>query len=242
MRIGADGKGATTTCRRRCTPPARWCNGCSEGDTARVDGDDLKRAVLKLAVAACSCRTIRGQARATKARWCSAACSPAPDGTPDDIRHVVEVVARAAGDDDVRDRVETAAGAVDAKANGHDCAGPDAARRAVGQRWRRHARQVGLGGARPQPARVPGSRTRSRSISPSSMPSDLRYVAKSSQWMRWTGESWQPEDTLAAFDESRKLCRAAGDSHAKTVAAVVTLARSDRRMAATAEQWDAGPM
>ena len=36
---------------------------------------------------------------------------------------------------------------------------------------------------------------------------DLRYVAKSSQWMRWNGETWQSEDTLAAFDEARKLCR-----------------------------------
>jgi putative DNA primase/helicase len=71
---------------------------------------------------------------------------------------------------------------------------------------------------------------------------DQRYIAKSSQWMRWDGACWQPEDTLAAFDEARKLCRAAGDSRAKTVAAVITLARSDRRIAATATQWDTDPM
>jgi putative DNA primase/helicase len=70
----------------------------------------------------------------------------------------------------------------------------------------------------------------------------LRYIAKSSQWMRWNATCWQPEDTLAAFDESRKLCRPAGDARAKTVAAVVTLARSDRRLAATAAQWDVDPM
>ena len=31
---------------------------------------------------------------------------------------------------------------------------------------------------------------------------DLRYVAESSQWLRWDGETWQSENTLAAFDES----------------------------------------
>src|SRR5262249_46284509 len=71
---------------------------------------------------------------------------------------------------------------------------------------------------------------------------DYRYVAKSSQWLRWAATRWHPEDTLAAFDASRVLCRAAGDCRAKTVAAVIALARSDRRMAATADQWDANSM
>jgi putative DNA primase/helicase len=38
-----------------------------------------------------------------------------------------------------------------------------------------------------------------------------------------------------------KLCRTAGNAKAKTVAAVVTLARSDRRLAATTDQWDRDP-
>src|SRR5262249_47824058 len=37
-------------------------------------------------------------------------------------------------------------------------------------------------------------------------------------------------------------CRQAGDARAKTVAAVVTLGRSDRRLAATTGQWDNHPM
>jgi putative DNA primase/helicase len=69
----------------------------------------------------------------------------------------------------------------------------------------------------------------------------LRYVAASSQWMRWSGSYWEDEKTLAAFDEARKLCRAAGDAKAKTVAAVTALARSDRIIAATIEQWDSDP-
>jgi len=66
----------------------------------------------------------------------------------------------------------------------------------------------------------------------------FRYVAESSQWMRWADYRWQAEKTLFAFDQSRKLCRDAGDARAKTVSAVTTLARSDRRMAATVDQWD----
>jgi putative DNA primase/helicase len=63
---------------------------------------------------------------------------------------------------------------------------------------------------------------------------------------------WQFENTLAVFDIARKICREAARQcnrqsetkallKAKTVAAVEMLARSDRRIAATIEQWDADP-
>lgn len=81
---------------------------------------------------------------------------------------------------------------------------------------------------------------------------DLRYVAAWSKWMVWDGVKWQADDTLAAFDRARRICReAAGKCNkpkiavaiasAKTVAAVERLARADRRLAATIEQWDADP-
>lgn len=146
-------------------------------------------------------------------------------------------MARTAGDDDARDRVETAVGAIHLKANGHDVAGfprlaevwgkdvADTLSRWLGTRERGGDKGAGLEDAVALDLAAQHA-------------DDLRYLAKSSQWLRWEGERWAAEDTLAAFDESRKLCRAAGDSRAKTVAAVVALARSDRRMAATAEQWD----
>ena len=79
---------------------------------------------------------------------------------------------------------------------------------------------------------------------------ELRYVAKWSQWLRWDGRRWRFDDTLAAFDRARLICRAAAAecneakpakeiASAKTVAAVERMARSDRRLAATVEQWDA---
>jgi putative DNA primase/helicase len=68
---------------------------------------------------------------------------------------------------------------------------------------------------------------------------DLRYVAIWNRWLQYDGVRWRIEETLGAFDLARKLCREADDADAKTVAAVIMLARADRRLAATSDQWDA---
>jgi putative DNA primase/helicase len=81
---------------------------------------------------------------------------------------------------------------------------------------------------------------------------DLRFCAGWGRWLSWTGDRWRPDDTLYAFDLSRALCRelsvtankpkeASAIASAKTVAAVERLAKSDRRIAATADQWDSDP-
>ena len=70
---------------------------------------------------------------------------------------------------------------------------------------------------------------------------DYRYVALTGKWLIWAETRWRVEDTLAAFDAARKLCREEGKADAKVVAAVEKLARSDRRMSATVEQFDADP-
>jgi putative DNA primase/helicase len=77
----------------------------------------------------------------------------------------------------------------------------------------------------------------------------LRYVAGWGKWMAFDGVRWQPDSTLHAFDHARKICREAADAtrkpalkSARTVAAVEKLARSDRRLAATTDQWDVAPM
>ena len=80
----------------------------------------------------------------------------------------------------------------------------------------------------------------------------MRYVAAWSRWLIWTGTHWQFDETLKAFDLSREVCRAAAGectkqklssaiASAKTVAAVERLAKADRRIAATVDQWDADP-
>jgi putative DNA primase/helicase len=77
----------------------------------------------------------------------------------------------------------------------------------------------------------------------------LRYVAEWSCWMRYVDGRWIKEKTLFAFDEVRRLCvefscglnkphEVKAVLSTKTVAAVEKLAKADRRIAATAEQWD----
>lgn len=81
---------------------------------------------------------------------------------------------------------------------------------------------------------------------------DLRYVAAWGRWLHWDGTMWRHDDTLKAFDLVRAVCREAAAScnrdkvaaviaSAKTVAAVERLAKSDRRLASTTEQWDRDP-
>jgi putative DNA primase/helicase len=78
---------------------------------------------------------------------------------------------------------------------------------------------------------------------------DLRYVAAWNKWLSWDDTRWLFDTTLAAWNEARKVCRAAALecnklklasalASSKTVAAVINLARSDRRLAATVEQWN----
>ncbi len=81
---------------------------------------------------------------------------------------------------------------------------------------------------------------------------DLRFVAKFGRWLKWDKTRWRFDDTMAAFNLVRTLCRkVAGECNkestravlasAKTVAACERLAKADRRLAATSEQWDVDP-
>ena len=78
---------------------------------------------------------------------------------------------------------------------------------------------------------------------------DWRYVAGWGKWLVWDEKRWREEDTLAASDLVRQVCRGASwraesTNHARrlaassTVSGVERLARSDRRHASTTEQWD----
>src|SRR5258708_2327114 len=75
--------------------------------------------------------------------------------------------------------------------------------------------------------------------------STFRYVARWNQWYVWDGKRWREEQTYLAFDRARLLLRRSSDgaakADAKNVAAVVSLARADRVLAATTDQWDADP-
>ncbi|MBX5221430.1 hypothetical protein HJC04_14045 [Rhizobium sp. NLR8a] len=78
----------------------------------------------------------------------------------------------------------------------------------------------------------------------------FRFVAAWNQWMEWDGKVWRADKTLSVYDQCRRLCREfASDcdgkeevrrrlASAKTVAAVASLVRADRRIAAALDQWD----
>lgn len=79
---------------------------------------------------------------------------------------------------------------------------------------------------------------------------NLLYVAKWGRWLRWSGTRWVQDDTLQVFDISRSVCREvafniesptrkATVTKAATVAAVERLAKADRSIAATVDQFDA---
>lgn len=79
---------------------------------------------------------------------------------------------------------------------------------------------------------------------------DWRYVAAWGKWLMWDGQRWRTEDTLAASDLTRHVCRhaavradnpriAAKLGGASTISGVERLARADRRHAATTDEWDA---
>jgi putative DNA primase/helicase len=80
----------------------------------------------------------------------------------------------------------------------------------------------------------------------------LRYVAIWGNWLEWDGCRWTKDGTLKVLDLARKAVRiraancaapkvAIAIASAKTIASTERLARSDRKIAATSDQWDADP-
>jgi putative DNA primase/helicase len=76
--------------------------------------------------------------------------------------------------------------------------------------------------------------------------------ARVGQWLRWDGARWASERTLAVFDLARAMLRELSTSSTKaslvaklesaaTVAAIVTLARVDRRHARVTDDFDQDP-
>ncbi len=77
----------------------------------------------------------------------------------------------------------------------------------------------------------------------------LRYVAAWNRWLTWEGTRWRFDETLYVVNLARRICREASAAcdkpkvavsiaSRKTSIAVEGLARADRRLAATVEQWD----
>jgi putative DNA primase/helicase len=82
---------------------------------------------------------------------------------------------------------------------------------------------------------------------------EIRYTAQSGRYHRFTGQRWEPDNTLAVYEMARLSNRDIANGpklllrtrrsivSAKTRSATEQLARGDRRIAATVSQWDADP-
>ena len=80
---------------------------------------------------------------------------------------------------------------------------------------------------------------------------DMRYVALWGHWLHFDGKRWHADETLLGVRFARDVCRSAAaecGSHlaqklasAGTVSAVERLARADKRLAATIDQFDSDP-
>ncbi|UCC14398.1 MAG: hypothetical protein JSW21_00020 [Gammaproteobacteria bacterium] len=79
---------------------------------------------------------------------------------------------------------------------------------------------------------------------------NLRWVQGWSRWFEWNDVVWVQDNTLHVYDMIRDFLREKSSKYdrpselrrASTVAAVEKLARSDRRYAATTDQWDVDSM
>jgi len=218
LRIGGDSKGAVTVAPPSMHETGETVEWVRDGDPTHVDGDDLLCAVRKLAIASLLSTHYPGQGSRHDGALVIGGVLARAGWNANDIGHVMMVAARAVNDDDVPDRVTAATSAVTVKANGRDVAGLQRLREVWGDEvadtithWLK-LREL-------RPDRGTGLEDRVALAFATKHVDDFRYIAKSGQWMRWQETRWQPEDTLFAFDQSRKLCRDAGDPRAKTVAA-----------------------
>jgi putative DNA primase/helicase len=77
----------------------------------------------------------------------------------------------------------------------------------------------------------------------------LRYVAKWGTWLRFDGKVWRDEETRAAFNLAKVICKdfaakvnkskdARTLASARTISAVERIAAAERALAATVDQWD----
>jgi putative DNA primase/helicase len=265
LRIGG-GKGAQTVFPpsvHESGEAIAWEPDCN-GEPAKVDGEDLLKRVQRVAAAALLAQhwpTAQGGRHDTAlvVGGFLARCGfgEAETGV------LLEAIAKAAGDEEWSDRVAAGRDAVRQHRDGGRHFGFPALVEAFGKAVAtRVAKWLGANDCEPVVAPPPSTDAAPTDQAPAfseeaialrfaaERAGDTRYVAAWSKWLRYDGKCWRTDETVATFDAVRATCRAVALEiakpnmrraicSAKTVAAVERLARSDRRLAATAEQWDA---
>jgi putative DNA primase/helicase len=232
------------------------------GEPSEADADDLVRRVKLVAAAALLARGWPGEGRRHEASLTLGGFLNRAGISTRQAKLFAEAVSKAAGDPEWRDRVRAMEVSPGAHRQGFpalkDWLGEKRAK-AVAD-WLGYAERAGDAGTADRDPEgsadfdpiAPRFSDEGLALDFATRHRDgLRYVAAWSRWLEWTGCRWQEDDTLRAFDLARAICREGAAacnnksngriSSAKTVAAVVSLARSDRRLAAVVDQWDADP-
>jgi P4 family phage/plasmid primase-like protien len=265
LRIGG-GKGAQTVFPPSVHESGEliaWEPDC-DGEPAKADGDVLLKLVQQVAAAALLARhwpTAQGSRHDTAliVGGFLARCG----FSEIEAKTLVEATTKAAGDPEWRDRVIAARDAVrQHRDNGRHFGFPalvETFGKAVATKV---AKWLGADDCERIAVSTPGADATPTNEAPrfseesialhfaGERAGDTRYVAAWSKWLRYDGSRWAADETVATFDAVRATCRAVASAinkasmrrtiaSAKTVAAVERLARSDRRLAATVEQWDA---
>jgi P4 family phage/plasmid primase-like protien len=249
VRIGGD-SGAQTVFPGSVHPSDEKIEWAADGEPAKVDGENLKGSVSVLAAASLLARHWPGEGSRHEAalvlggflaRW----------GTPSPFRaaDLVELVAEVAGDDELSDRRRAAEDAAAQHERGGNVYGLPKLKEVFGEKvanavaeWLEYAPDADPGVSEDALALLFADRHAAK----------LRYVAAWGRWMIYDGARWRRDETLLAYDLVREICREEANKarsprlvdaikRAQTVAAVEKLARADRRIAASADQWDADP-
>jgi hypothetical protein len=269
LRIGGGGKGAQTVFPGSTHPTGEPIKWDEHGEPAFVEGRELEARVARVAAAALLSRHW-SSGRRHKIALALAGMLAHGAWAEGDARLLVEAIARAAGDEEWPARVNVVRDTFAKQASGEKVVGLPTLLELVDEKVARKAAEWlairdAFGFARRASAAGAAEHTAPDAVAATfsdealalrfaeQHASGLRYVAPWNRWLHWDGTRWRADDSLLAFDYSRKICRQASAecnkastastiASAKTVAAVERLAKADRRLAGTVDQWDADPL
>jgi len=262
LRIGGGDKGAQTvfpgSTHQDTNEPITWEGA---GDPPSVDGEDLHRRVALVAAAALLARYWPGTGARHEAAKTVGGFLFRAGKAVDEIKLLVEAIAKAAGDPEWRDRRKAAEDQAVAHRAGKNTYGLPAMREMFGADIAgKIAAWIDYHDSQDEKPRAPLRETITPLIPLYSDDDlalrfadrhehDLRFVDEWGRWLRWSEPRWQFDKTLNAFDFARAICRDTATecknkktrsalTSARTVAAVERLAKADRRIAADVEQWN----
>jgi hypothetical protein len=263
LRIGGGERGAQTVFPgsvHETGEPIRWEE---TGEPAVVDGEELRQRIGALAAYCLLARywPATGGGHHDVAKVVGGFLSRA-GRPPETIRIIVEAIAKAANSSRWQELRRTAEDAAKAHRDGRRAYGVPELRNTFGKEiadkvadWLNYQE---IAEEQPQPHAPTTSPPLAPIFSEDDLAlrfadrheHDLRYVDDWGRWMRWSESRWKFENTLAAFDLSRVVCREAAATcknkktrttltSAKTVAAIERLAKADRRIATEPDLWNA---